>query len=294
MNDAERHPDETALDLWRTGELEAPEAARVEAHLASCESCAERAAALEAFARTVADGYRAVEEGGPEPDWAGLRSGIAARTTAAAAGAARRRAWLPRLAVAVVALLAMGVLWEVNVRSPGEAERFRRSVTGPEAATDSGPPRVARGLDTLVPPPAPAAAERDRAPAEAADEVAETEIRQDAGRVARNEAPAAPAEEKAAHEDQVVGAMKKAQPSPAAQAAARGQLEAGARFAASDVRRFLENGRAALATGDSAAAAEALALWRDTLAPRVDADLALADTARVVADSLSAFLARRP
>ncbi|MGH7543179.1 MAG: zf-HC2 domain-containing protein [Gemmatimonadota bacterium] len=120
------------LDRYRTGELHEPDRHRVQSHLEMCAACRGELEALTAFARDVERGYaaeQAAQAADREPDWARLRASIVERTSARRAGAGRLRfgRYVPQAALAVLALIAVGVLWEQGVRGPGEAEEALRS-----------------------------------------------------------------------------------------------------------------------------------------------------------------------
>lgn len=150
------------LDRYRTGELGESERLRVEGHLEACADCRAELKALKAFARVVERGFaaehaaRAAER---EPDWARLRASIVGRTSARATGARRSRLarYVPQAALAVLALVALGVLWEQGIRSPGEAERALRSERPAERRADG----AAEGSDGPVAAPE---AEREERP----------------------------------------------------------------------------------------------------------------------------------
>ena len=130
MNDhAHDHVGEL-LDRYRTGELGEPDRLRVEGHLVACAACRRELDALAAFARAVERGYaveRAARAAEGEPDWARLRAAVVERTHGRAPRRARLARYVPQAALAVLALVALGVLWEQGVRGPGEAEQALRS-----------------------------------------------------------------------------------------------------------------------------------------------------------------------
>lgn len=120
------------LDPYRTGELGETDRLRVEGHLETCADCRSELEALAAFARTVERGYaaeQAARETEREPDWARLRAAVVSRTSARTFAARRARLprYVPQAALAVLALVALGVLWEQGIRSPGEADRALES-----------------------------------------------------------------------------------------------------------------------------------------------------------------------
>lgn len=279
------------LDRYRTGELEGQERERVAAHLAECPACAAVLADSEAFAATVGRGYLAgrAMHAADEPDWVGQRAAILARISARPARGSRWQGWAPQAALAVLALIAVGVLYEVGVREPADAERAP-APAGSEPASEGGMPAtredVAEGVkaetketaaksgDVAAPPPEPAA----EAPADAA---VVGELRQENREGAdRREAEARQEVGERAADDEALAA---------ARAAADGPEEAIARGA-----RFEVRARIALADRDTLAAAEALSVWRDSLASGAGLDPARKKLAQALADSLAAFLASRP
>lgn len=135
------------LDLYRTGELGEPDRLRVEGHLEACAACRGELEALAAFARTVERGYqaeRAARAAEREPDWARLRAAVVERTHGRAPRRERLARYVPQAALAVLALVALGVLWEQGVRSPDEVERALRSER-PAASRGDGAAEVAGG-----------------------------------------------------------------------------------------------------------------------------------------------------
>ncbi|MGH7563778.1 MAG: anti-sigma factor, partial [Gemmatimonadota bacterium] len=131
MTEANGHVQEL-LDRYRTGELDPADHGRVESHLEGCEGCRSALAAMEAFATTVERAYAAETTARAtkrEPDWGRLRASIVGRTSAREPGL--RRSWLarhvPQTAALVVALVAVGVLWQQGIRAPGDADRGLRS-----------------------------------------------------------------------------------------------------------------------------------------------------------------------
>lgn len=309
---------EELLDRYRTGELDEPDRQRVERHLGACAACRGELEALTAFALTVERGYaaeRAARAAEREPDWARLRASIVERTAARHAGAGRLRLgrYVPQAALAVLALVAVGVLWEQGVRGPDEAERVLRSERrtasrGDQASEGPGGPAVTAGADRL---------ERERddrfaAPAELPEgqepvgnvgveppdeervghDVALDEFR-DADPAGRR-AGQAEAEPSADQPDRLAKAAEAAAPGEGAAAQAR-EEDAEANVAPPpELERFQTAARTALSEADTLRAARALAQWRDSLAPRQDLPPALERAARALADSLAAFLASRP
>ncbi len=130
------------LDAYRTGELEDSERLRVERHLERCPDCAARLAEIESFGRLVARGFTAGATGAAaEPDWDRQRREILARTVEprpVERRPARLFRFAPQAALAVLALLVLGILVREGVHGPGDLERalekekpVTRGVSGP-------------------------------------------------------------------------------------------------------------------------------------------------------------------
>lgn len=325
------------LDPYRTGELGEADRLRVEGHLEACADCRSELEALAAFARTVERGYeaeRAARAAEREPDWARLKGSIVARTSARTAGAhgARLGRYVPQAALAVLALVALGFLWEQGVRGPEEAERALRSERaaggradrledrrgGPTVTTRADGKERGAGEDRFAdragaPPRQEAAEEVPRSP-DPANALRRGVVLDDAGLpgevvgAARNadragaEEPAeaeAETEENLVEADPVVTAKKRDETvdrvdpdRPEAQA--REEVGKDAAAPPPDFERFRRNARTALSGADTLLAARALAQWRDSLGPRRDLPPELERAARALADSLAAFLANRP
>ena len=310
------------LDAYRTGDLGETERLWVEGHLETCADCRKELEALGAFARTVERGYaaeRAAHAGEREPDWARLRAAIVARTSGRAPRAHRARLgrYVPQAALAVLALVALGVLWEQGIRSPSEAERSLRSERAPGSLPDGAQerasepvgqargdrpaeedPSVANGraqvrVQTDASPPAESRDEMDDGQRKAA---LKDRFRQEADAVERE---ARPDPDRAGAELPVGAAENRA---PAARAEAgrpEGEEldkvgEAVAAAPPPELERFRRDARSALAQADTLLAAQALAQWQDSLAPRQDLPPEFEQAARALADSLAAFLAARP
>lgn len=320
MTERHGHVDEL-LDRYRTGELEAAQRERVEAHLAACVACRSALAGLEAFARTVERAYAAETSlaHDREPDWGRLRTAIVGRTSARAA--VPRRSWLarhaPQAALAVLAFVALGVLWQQGIREPADAERALRE----DARTAAGPARPAdeegeafRSVSRETESPPEPRADRDR--------VGEADRAAEDGGAAFERAPDRPVvdpsaaaagaerlddrrenvaelEKRAADEslDTVKartgrrGDLGRAEPAPEVQAEAAVKAEAAA---PAELERFRDRARTALDERDLLLAERALAQWRDSLAEGEDLPGDLRAAARALADSLADFLARRP
>lgn len=325
---------EELLDRYRTGELDLADRRRVEGHLEECEACRSALASLEEFSETVGRAYaaeaasRAVEH---EPDWGRMRAAIAARTTAPP-----RRSWLarhvPQAAAAIVALIALGVLWQQGIRSPEEADRALRT-EGREALSDRDARPADRSSGALGPgaaePDTTAGAELDRLqPAQdearltkrdAAEPLGErlddregARRQNEAGAAARKPAPVAEAIEgeaeaaaAGARDDSAVSRARFEARADSNMVAAEAPVLADeveitvtgqAKMATPppDLERFHSRARLALAAGDSALAAAALAQWRDSLSAGEDLPPDLRRAAEALADSLAAFLAARP
>ncbi|HUP19740.1 MAG TPA: hypothetical protein VM778_07275 [Gemmatimonadota bacterium] len=304
------HLDDPTLDRLRTGELEGPDRARAEAHLAVCARCAAAQEEMEAFARAVARGYAEERAAGPEPDWAARRAAVLAATASRRSAAPAWARWIPQMAAVLVAVVAVGVLVERGVRGPEEAGRFgapaeqaplQRAAPPGEAAPpeappgsrDEGPARPpvesplgrAQAPGRPAPVPAPPAVHRDEAapPSEAAGAEVQAGVRE------------AEANEERPAREAVAGELLR-------QRRAEADADAGKAAArdapTSPLDRYFAVGRAALAVEDSAAAGAALSLWRDTLsadgvAP-TDADSAQLGSATALADSLAAFIGGPP
>lgn len=299
------HPDESALDRWRTGELAAEERAQMAAHLDSCEACRRALAELEAFAAVVGRAYAADRElaAAEEPDWARVQARVAEGVAASGREARARRSawarWAPQAAAAVVALVVVGVLWREGVRGPEDARQIAQpstSAVGERVAADADEPSVLEeerdGADDLRD-----AAEAPGNEAQFRREAAAEEALAD--RVAPSRDMAAPQED-----------ARAAAPAPADQNAqnlereerANEALKAAPEVARLGVEgvdvvphhRFADQARAALAARDTVSARRTLALWRDTLAPRDELDSTFRRQAEALADSLAAFLAAFP
>lgn len=291
------------LDAWRTGELDEPRAREVEAHLESCAGCRAELAELEAFARTVEAGYRGAEAAREEPDWGASRAAIVARTSAAADGSGRSwfARWAPQAAIVLVAVVAIGVLVEEGVRGPDDVPRsLREPVEETGAAADARESAGARSASSeetgrpaelVAPEAAPPPADRD-GDAGVDDEAA--------GR------DPAPPHEKARAADRVEG--KAALEEPAApQARAEAERADEARAPANLERdrpalaqeslpapeRFRRDARAALASGDTLAARNALEFLADSVEPAA-LENAQRERLRALADSLATLLSGVP
>lgn len=315
------------LDRYRTGELGEPDRLRIERHLEMCESCRGELEALAAFARVVERGYaaeRAARAAEREPDWPRLRASIVERTSGRTSGARRARLarFVPQAALAVLALVALGVLWEQGVRGPGDAEQAlrseRRAANGADGEDTGGPAatagadreeRAARNDRFDVPIGAPETREpMEEAPPESPDEANERRrgaALDDAGfrgdvdgveRDADRAVEGAPADEAVAEAAAPVGQAEDRAAAGARPDAAQAREEVAKAAAAPppELERFQTAARTALSEADTLRAARALAQWRDSLAPRRDLPPALERAARALADSLAAFLATRP
>jgi hypothetical protein len=311
------------LDAYRTGDLGETERLWVEGHLETCADCRKELEALGAFARTVERGYaaeRAAHAGEREPDWARLRAAIVARTSGRAPRAHRARLgrYVPQAALAVLALVALGVLWEQGIRSPGEAERSLRSERAAGSLPDGARERASEPLGQ----------DRGDRPAEkdpsVANERAQVRVQTDAGPPEESRDEMDDGQRKAALEDRfrqeadAVGREARPDPdrdgaevpvrdaenqAPAARAEAgrpEGEeleeevTEAVAAAPPPELERFRRDARSALAQADTLLAAQALTQWQDSLAPRQDLPPEFEQAARALADSLAAFLAARP
>jgi hypothetical protein len=102
--------------------------------------------------------------------------------------------------------------------------------------------------------------------------------------------PSEPAEDRVAAKTRPEAARQEAE----AQVQAREGLGEAAAASPPELERFRTAARSALLEADTLLAARALAQWRDSLALRRDLPPDLERAARVLADSLSAFLANRP
>jgi hypothetical protein len=317
------HPDESALDRWRTGELAADDRARMVAHLEACEACRHALAELESFAAAVGRAYAADRElaAAEEPDWARVQARVAEGV--ASAGSPGREArprrsawarWAPQAAAAVVALVVVGVLWREGVRGPEEAQRIaapETSAVGERAAVDADEPSSFEPeSDTVEPSEMGQETEtlgRTRAAElEGADNRRDgAEFRGDAvaeealaDRVAPSRDADTPQEgaraagpPPAEREEANIQGQERANEADKA-APQMAQNEAAAYADPHD--RFASQARSALAAGDTLSARRTLALWRDTLAPRDELESALRRQAEALADSLAAFLSALP
>ena len=329
-----QHVDEL-LDPYRTGELDAAAERRVAEHLESCAACRGALGDLEAFSEVMGRAYaaetatRAAER---EPDWGRLRAAIVERTSARPT--VPRRSWfarhVPQTAVAVLALLAVGVLWRQGIRRPTEAERGLRKDRPAATSERDAVPSAARtgdedsrfGSAGETKPQMEAGGER-----EAAARIANAPVKREAPGVEADELyrapegaePMAPAEDladvrtgrriedlvkepppsaeaEAADEAAEAGWEKARRAAPrerAAQAGAVG-LQRDSVAGGDEVERFRRLAREALAEEDLALAETALAQWRDSLASGDDLPSRLRQAAQALADSLAAFLATRP
>lgn len=325
MNDHDHVGD--LLDLYRTGELGEPERLEVERHLAACQACRTELQDLAAFARTVERGYaaeRAARAAEREPDWARLRTAIVGRTSARPSVGRRKRLarYVPQAALAVLALVAIGVLWEQGVRSPGEAERAleskraaggradgaRERSGGPAATSDAvreerpageyrfaeaGAP-AADGPAEALPVEEPEDETDDRRGAALEDRTRRHEVGLDAVDTDRAEQEGAQRYRQERAEDAAEVGRAAAEPAPEGleEVAAENAMKQAA--APADLERFQRNARSALSAGDTLQASRALAQWRDSLALRRDLPPELERAVRALADSLAAFLATRP
>ena len=259
------------LDAWRTDELEPAERARVDAHLTECERCRAELSALGPLTAALERGMEARRRSATElePDWAAQRAAIVARTSGRArAGPGERHAfwrWAPQAALAAVAVIVIGVVWrETAPESPPEPARIEAPV---ESGSRAGQDEIARD-DAAVDPPPRAERERPAAPPPAMDRLGEGKAED------RRQAAAETPEEEAANE-----------------AALADRAAPAAADAVSDDRvRFERQARAALAERDTLAARRALALWGDTLAPRLDVDADVRAGGAALADSLEEML----
>lgn len=323
------------LDRYRTGELDEPDRLRVEGHLEGCAACRRELEAVGAFARLVERGYaaeRAARAAEREPDWARLRASIVERTSARASGARRARIgrYVPQAALAVLALVALGVLWEQGVRSPGEADRVLRSERPGETSADgaeegTGGPVATTGTDrdedvargdrfaetgvreaqerTNGAPPAVLQDEPEGRRRGADLQDAEFRRRVDAPELDADEAGEEAPDDRAGNLAEAVAPAEQAEyetgaearpdaARPAAQA--RDAIGKAAAALPPDLERFQRSARSALSEADTLLAARALAQWRDSLAPGRDLTPELERAAQALADSLAAFLATRP
>jgi len=319
------------LDRYRTGELDEADRLRVEGHLEACPGCRRELEALAAFARAVERGYAAESAARAaelEPDWARFRASIVARTSARASGARRARLgrYVPQAALAILALLALGVLWEQGVRSPEEADRALRTERAVGGRSDPledrrGGPAATPGADGKergggddrfadrarapetqeptegVPPESPDRANERRRGVAVEDAGFRGDV--DGADRAGAEMPAEAEENRGQAAAPAVGAEKRDEAldhldldRPEAQA--REEVGKAAAVAPPDLERFQRNARNALTEADTLLAARTLAQWRDSLAPRRDLPPELERAARALADSLAVFLASRP
>lgn len=319
------------LDRYRTGELEPTHRRRVEEHLATCSDCARELARLESFATTLAKGFaaaRGLET--REPDWDRQRRAILERTALVLRSRPTRPVGLwrytPQAALAVLALIVLGVLYREGVRGPAEAERrLREDVLSESRDVEEAPPppprqEAAAGADERAftgegqaggerknaleapPPPDDLRAEAENERAAAAPEPVET---QENHRGVAPEAPAEAGREKAeVADDDFAGAPEEAPAAAAPEAGPRRDRAALEDRAAKtketalagqdELQRFDLLARRALANADSLEGTQALAFWRDSLATRTDLDPARKRAAAALADSLSQIFGSTP
>lgn len=314
------------LDRYRTGELDEAARRRVEAHLAACADCARELTELEAFSATMARAFEAGRQlaAPSEPAWDRQRRRIVARTMEDSRlheGWARvLRQYAPQAAMAVIALIALGVLYREGVRGPGEAERrLQEPAPAPSLAKTAGPAREtgpqAAGAPEAAPQPraeaharilgAPAPAEETQAANEA-----EGAMKEEPG--AARPVPSAPRGFAAGREKAPAEARVKP-PAPAAAEPRRdetdedrakamaGRTAAAAPHAPADLaqsplkhmdelRRLDFRAHRALASSDTAEAARVLAFWRDSLQGRGDLDPERMRAAAALVDSLAALV----
>lgn len=333
MTEGREHVEEL-LDRYRTGELDPAERRRVEDHLEGCEGCRSALAALEAFSKTVERGYAAAtgaRSAGREPDWGRLRAAIVERTSGRKPGPRRFRLarHAPQAAVAVLALVALGVLWQQGIRGPADADRALRD-DRPSAASDGDAMSADGDAGAMARPEADEAgattgaelgrarsdptAEPELAKRDAPDEprreleTGEGAAEREAAAAAQKPVPAAEAirqraeaVDAEAREDVTVSGFRiEARPDSAAVA---GEAEVVDEVAVTrnddattrpDLERFERRARRALSEADSALASEALTQWRDSLASGAELPADLRAPGQALADSLAAFLVRRP
>jgi anti-sigma factor RsiW len=172
------HPDEGTIHAWLDGAFDAPTAAAIEAHVASCPSCAERVAEARGLIAGASRVVSALDDvpSGVAPAWGRGPSAAGATSAARSGGAWRRFRVTPaRAAIAATIFVALGVTL-TRERTAPEAELAKSTVaaaSSPAAApvlphdqlldsavkrnaAAASPPRVvqaAPGPD-LTPPPA--------------------------------------------------------------------------------------------------------------------------------------------
>jgi hypothetical protein len=123
------HPDEGTIHAWLDGAFDAPTAEAIEAHVASCPSCAERVAEARGLIAGASRVVSALDDvpSGVTPAW-GRAPSTANATNATRAGAWRRFRVTPaRAAIAATILVALGVTL-TRERTAPESELAKSTV----------------------------------------------------------------------------------------------------------------------------------------------------------------------
>lgn len=311
---------EPLLDRYRTGELSSTERSLVEGHLETCATCAEALKELEAFSATVARGYDEARAEGPEPDWAGMRQRVVARTSKRRPRGTHWARYVPQAAVATIAIIAVGVLLRQGVREPGDADRVRplerpAVVGGRAAAPEASAERIEPAEEAVLDGARRQAEARRRARedvavgdelddmgavAGAADPVGQARRERNQQFVSRDAAAPTLDQEKARAEAGQYRENKDAlakQDAPGADEARRaleGALETETLADLDVVDRFELRAKRAFANRDTAAARASSLFFADSVAGRDDLDPERLRFAQSWADSLAALLAAQP
>nr|MDQ6887847.1 zf-HC2 domain-containing protein [Gemmatimonadota bacterium] len=155
-----QHPDEGTLHGWLDGALDAGEAARVEAHVASCAVCSSAVADARGFIAASSRILSALDDvpAGAIPP---ARATVAAPSAAAASVRPLPRSLLARMpyarAAAAVVFLAAGTFAITRLVGP-EAERAGRLTTAIPVVISPAPPAAAVVSPAVAPPAAAPAA----------------------------------------------------------------------------------------------------------------------------------------
>jgi hypothetical protein len=156
------HPDEGTIHAWLDGAFDAPTAAALEAHVASCPSCTERVAEARGLIAGASRVVGALDDadsvGGVAPAWG--RPSSPARSSRSVPAWRRLRVTPARAAIAATLLIALGVTLTRDHIAPemDVASRARVAATAVEAAAPARPhdalldSAVKRNIAAAVPP----------------------------------------------------------------------------------------------------------------------------------------------